>query len=142
MAADSPPKPPSRGEGGVSFHELPASHVLGKRAEDAAVALLMNDGYVILGRNVRVSRLEIDVVARLGPVVAIVEVRTRGVGAWVKALDSLDWKKRARVRKAGEVLWRKRFKSDLTLERMRFDVVAVSFDERDEPHAEHVKAAF
>ncbi|MBL9024190.1 MAG: YraN family protein [Myxococcales bacterium] len=142
MATTSPPKPPSRGEGGDVFRELPASHVLGKRAEEAAVAALLNDGYVILGRNVRVSRLEIDIVARLGPVVVIVEVRTRGAGAWIKALDSLDWKKRARVRKAGEVLWRKRFKSDLTLERMRFDVVAVTFDDRDQPHVEHLKAAF
>lgn len=142
MTTTSPPKPPSRGEGGDAFRELPASHILGKRAEEAAVAALLNDGYVILGRNVRVSRLEIDIVARLGPVVVIVEVRTRGAGAWIKALDSLDWKKRARVRKAGEVLWRKRFKSDLTLERMRFDVVAVTFDDRDVAHVEHLKAAF
>jgi putative endonuclease len=115
---------------------------LGKRAEDAAVSFLLNDGYVILGRNVRVSRLEIDMIARLGPVVAVVEVRTRGAGAWVKALDSLDWKKRARVRKAGEVLWQKRFKSDKSLERMRFDVVSVTFDADGVPVVEHFKAAF
>lgn len=117
-------------------------HVLGRRAEDAAVSFLLNDGYVILGRNVRVSRLEIDVIARLGPVVAVVEVRTRGAGAWVKALDSLDWKKRARVRKAGEVLWRKRFKNDRSLERMRFDVVSVTFGADGASAVEHVKAAF
>jgi putative endonuclease len=58
-------------------------HVLGRKAEDVAVSRLLDDGYVILGRNVRVSRLEIDVIARLGPVVAIVEVRCRGEGAWV-----------------------------------------------------------
>lgn len=117
-------------------------HVLGRKAEDVAVSRLVDDGYVILGRNVRVGRLEIDVIARLGPVVAVVEVRCRGEGAWVKALDTLDWKKRRRIRNAGELLWRKRFKEDATLERMRFDVVSVTFDERGEAHVEHVIAAF
>ncbi len=117
-------------------------HVLGRRAEEAAVSHLENDGYVIIGRNVRVSRLEIDVLARLGPVVAVVEVRARGEGAWVRALDTLDWRKRQRLRRAGEFLWRRRFKEDATIERMRFDVVSVTFDERGGALVEHVKAAF
>ena len=62
--------------------------------------------------NLRVGRLELDVVAREGPVIAVVEVRTRGPGAWVRALDSVDAKKRARVRRAGERLWRERFARD------------------------------
>jgi hypothetical protein len=39
-------------------------------------------------------------------------------------------------------LWRKRFKDDATLERMRFDVVSVTFDARGDTHVEHVIAAF
>ncbi len=136
------PRHPSEGVEKIRARELPAGHRLGQRAEDAAASYLLNDGYVILGRNVRVSRLEIDVIARQGPVVAIVEVRTRGEGAWVKALDTLDWRKRARLRKAGEVLWQKRFKNDASLERMRFDVIAVSFDAAGERTVEHIKAAF
>ena len=116
--------------------------MLGRRAEDVASSFLLNDGYVILGRNVRVSRLEIDVIARLGPVVAVVEVRTRGGGSWLKPLDTLDWKKKRRVRAAGETLWRKRFKNDASLERMRFDIIAVTFDPDGVPSVEHIKAAF
>lgn len=122
--------------------EEDARHVLGRKAEDVAVSRLLDDGYVIVGRNVRVGRLEIDVIARLGPVIAIVEVRSRGGGSWVRALDTLDWKKRQRIRRAGEFLWRKRFKEDSTIERMRFDVVSVTFDERGGAHVEHVIAAF
>lgn len=98
-------------------------------------------GFVILGRNVRVGRLEIDIVAREGPVVIVVEVRTRSEGAWVKPLDSVDWKKQRRVRAAGERLWRARFKFDATLERMRFDIIGVAFDSGT-AHCEHIKAAF
>jgi putative endonuclease len=115
---------------------------LGRRAEEAAASFLEAGGFVILGRNVRVGRLEIDLVVRDGPVVAIVEVRTRGDGAWVRAFDSVDWRKRARVRSAGTALWRSRFKADPTLERMRFDLVGVTFDEDGRARCEHLKAAF
>jgi putative endonuclease len=115
---------------------------LGRRAEEAAASFLEDGGFVVLGRNVRVGRLEIDLVVREGPVVAIVEVRTRSEGAWVRAMDTLDWRKKARLRSAGTALWRSRFKQDATLERMRFDVIGVSFDERGQATCEHVKAAF
>jgi putative endonuclease len=114
---------------------------LGIRAEEAAARYFLDAGHAVIGRNVRVGRLEIDLVVREESVVAIVEVRLRGPGAWVKPLASVDPKKQLRVRRAGERLWQTRFKKDRTLERMRFDIVAVRFnDERTE--IEHVKAAF
>lgn len=119
-----------------------ARHDLGRRAEEAAVSYLETCGFVVLGRNVRVGRLEIDIVVRDGPVIAIVEVRTRSEGAWIKAMDTIDWRKRKRVRAAGESLWRTRFKQDATLERMRFDIVSVTLDAGAAPVIEHVKAAF
>ena len=115
---------------------------LGRRAEEAAASYLETGGFVVLGRNVRVRRLEIDLIVREGPVIAVVEVRTRGDGAWVRAFDSVDWRKRARIRSAGTALWRSRFQADTTVERMRFDIVSVSFDERGTPTCEHLKAAF
>ena len=118
-----------------------ARHDLGQRAEEAAASFLETSGFVVLGRNVRVSRLEIDIIARDGPVVVIVEVRTRSEGAWVRALDSVDWKKMKRIRAAGESLWRTRFKRDETLERLRFDIVSVDFD-AGEARIEHIRAAF
>lgn len=99
-------------------------------------------GLEILAVNLRVGRLELDVVARDGAVIAVVEVRTRGPGAWVRALDSVDAKKRGRVRRAGERLWRERFAKDLTAERMRFDIAAVELLPDGEARIELVKAAF
>jgi putative endonuclease len=102
---------------------------------------LERQGYAIVATNLRVGRLEIDIVARLGPVVAIVEVRTRGDGAWTTPFGSVDPGKRLRLRRAGERLWQRRYKRDASVERLRFDVASVKF-ENGEPEIEYAVAAF
>jgi len=114
----------------------------GTRAEQAVAAHLAAAGFEILETNLRVGRLELDVVARDGPVVAVIEVRTRGPGARVRALDSVDAQKRRRVRSAGESLWRTRFSRDMRVDRMRFDLAAVDLLPEGETRVEIVKAAF
>lgn len=115
---------------------------LGGAAERAAVAFLLEQGCEILGVNVRVGHLELDVVARLGPVALVVEVRTRGRGSWTSAFGSIDSKKRARIRTAGERLWDRRLKHDGRLERLRFDTASVTFDAQGRAHVEYAAAAF
>jgi putative endonuclease len=115
---------------------------IGRRAEDAAARYIEGLGWTVLGRNVRVSRLEIDLIARDGEVVVVLEVRTRGSGAWERALDSVGHGKRLRIRRAGESLWRTRFRRDLSLQRMRFDLVSVDLDAASGLSIEHVRAAF
>lgn len=115
---------------------------LGSRAEQAVLAHLEAQGVEILAVNLRVGHLELDLVAREGPVIVVIEVRTRGPGAWVRALDSVDAKKRERLRRAAEGLWRRRFARDPTVERMRFDVAAVDLDDGGGARVEIVKAAF
>lgn len=105
-------------------------------------AHLAKQGLVIVAKNLRLGALEIDLVARDGAVIVIVEVRARGPGAWVGALDSIDAKKRARLRAAGERLWRERYASDPSIERMRFDAAAVRRGKDGEVEIEIVKAAF
>ncbi|XYI01738.1 YraN family protein [Sorangium sp. So ce1128] len=119
-----------------------ARRTLGARAEEAVVAYLAAQGIEVVARNARVGRLEIDVIARDGPVIAIIEVRTRGAGSYVRALDSIDASKRARVRRAGEQLWRARFSRVRGVERMRFDAASVTFLSTGEAQIELVKAAF
>ncbi|HZF49562.1 MAG TPA: YraN family protein [Polyangiaceae bacterium] len=115
---------------------------LGAQAEQIVADHLRAQGLEVIGRNVRVGRLEIDLIARDGPVVVIVEVRTRGATSYLRALDSIDARKRARVRAAGERLWQTRFSADPVLERMRFDVAAVTFLPGGGAEVEHIKAAF
>jgi len=119
----------------------PDRHALGSAAERAVVDYLRARGFDVVATNLRLGRLELDVVARDGRVVVVVEVRTRGPGAWTSGLGSIDSKKRLRVRRAGERLWRDRYKHDASVDRMRFDVASVTF-EAGVPRVEYVVAAF
>ncbi|MFO0762436.1 MAG: YraN family protein [Byssovorax sp.] len=114
----------------------------GADAEEAAARALVISGLTLLDRNVRVGRLEIDLLMRDGPVIVVVEVRARGPGSFLRPLDSIDAPKRIRVRRAGAQLWSERFADDPTVERMRFDVVGVTHLPDGEVRIEHVKGAF
>ena len=85
----------------------------------------------------RVGRLELDVVAKDGDTVVVVEVRTRGATAWQTGMESVMRTKAKRVRAAGEKLWRQRFLRDPTVNRMRFDVAVVTFDPNGVPSIEY-----
>jgi len=110
------------------------------RAAEAAVARdLAARGFVILGTNVRLGRLELDIVARENDTVVVLEVRTRGATAWQTGLESVARAKAKRVRLAGERLWRQRFLRDPSVNRMRFDVAVVTFDEKGESIIEYAR---
>jgi putative endonuclease len=101
--------------------------VSGGAAEDAVAARLISDGWSILGRRVRVGKLEVDVLARRGDVVACVEVRGRRVDALVTAIDSIDWKKKRSLAKAARALWSRRFARDESVRVVRIDVATVTW---------------
>jgi putative endonuclease len=111
-------------------------------AEAAVAAYLERRGFAIVARNLRLGHLELDVIARQGALIVVVEVRTRGPGAWTTAFGSIDSAKRRRIRRAGERLWQRRYKNDASVERMRFDAASVSFGPDAEVHVEYVEAAF
>jgi putative endonuclease len=114
---------------------------LGARAENLVATWLAAQGYAIVARNLRLGELEIDVVARRGPVIAVVEVRTRGAGAFTSSFGSIDAGKRMRIRRAGERLWQRRYRHDRSVERLRFDVASVNLAAKP-PSIEYVIAAF
>jgi putative endonuclease len=114
---------------------------LGARAEALVAEYLVTEGYEIVATNLRIGALEIDVVARRGPLVAVVEVRTRGPGALTSGFGSVDGRKRERLRRAGERLWQRRYRHDRSVEHLRFDVASVRLD-REPPTLEYVVAAF
>jgi len=94
----------------------------GKDAESRAARYLEKKGYVIVARNWRTKRGELDLVALDGKVLCFVEVRQRGAGALVSALESIDAKKRARVVHAAQ-----QYLHDHQLLRQaaRFDVITI-----------------
>ena len=114
---------------------------LGQRAEAAVAEFLERSGFVIVARNLRFGRLELDVVARRGELIVVVEVRTRGAGAWTSGFGSLTFAKRQRIRRAGQRLWRQRFQHDASALHLRFDAASVHFEEAG-ARVDYVAAAF
>ena len=50
---------------------------LGKEGEEKAVAFLQEKGYVILEKNYRSGRAEVDIIAGFKDIIVFVEVKTR-----------------------------------------------------------------
>ena len=74
----------------------------GRRAEVVAVAWLMAKGYRIVGFRLKTPQAEIDVLAKRGDVLAVVEVKSRT--SLVVALDTVTFDQRDRLRRAGAQL--------------------------------------
>jgi putative endonuclease len=113
---------------------------LGRRAEDAVADYLVVRGYQVIGRNVRLGPLELDLVARRGPLVAIVEVRMRGHGSMQGPFESVGGRKRLYLKRAVSRLWHERLRAMREVQRIRIDVAAVRF-EGGETWVEYVEGA-
>jgi putative endonuclease len=120
---------------------LPERHAKGRDAEDLAAAHLIDDGFRVLWRNVRIGSLELDLVAKKDDLVVVVEVRTRGAGSFEKPLESVSMTKRRMLLRAVRGLWRGRLKKMPDVLRVRIDVIAVDF-ESETPRIEWIRGAF
>jgi putative endonuclease len=98
---------------------------LGVQAEDMACAHLRSLGCEIIGRNVRVGRLEIDVIAKRGRLVVFCEVRSRTSTWLMTPAQSIDPRKVQRIRSAAAQWLRQ---AQLGPVQVRFDVASVTFD--------------
>jgi putative endonuclease len=102
-----------------------ARMTLGQSGEDLACRELTRLGYAIVARRFRVRSGELDIVARDGPVLVFVEVKTRTGRRFGGAAEAVTFTKQRRIgRLAREYLLRHRL-SDCPC---RFDVVAVHLD--------------
>ena len=72
---------------------MTAPNLLGKAGEDAAADYLIRKGYVLLDRNWRKNRLELDIVASKDGVLVFVEVKTRRNTDFREPHEAVDWKK-------------------------------------------------
>jgi putative endonuclease len=102
---------------------------LGRDAELAVARYLEQRGFRIVATNLRQGPLELDLVARQRDLVVVVEVRSRGSGAWSTAFGSLLPRKRQAIRRAAWRLWRARYAKDPSVTRLRIDAAAVTFTE-------------
>ncbi len=98
-----------------------SSHSSGLRAEAAACAALVADGWTVLGQRLRTAAGEIDVVAERAGLLAIIEVKHRPTMS--SAVAALSARQRARLIGAGEILLGEH--PEWGREGVRFDVIVV-----------------
>ncbi len=126
-----------------------AAQLAGDAAETLVLTRLLEAGWTILARNVHVGRYELDLVAvDPGPPAAlvIVEVRWRRSRSFGLAEETVDHRKRARVRQAAfGLLDRGAMPDGNPIPRLplRFDLVVIEPGDRGgEPLVRHHRAAF
>lgn len=107
---------------------------LGAAGESLAVRFLERKGWRIRGRNVRVGRGELDIVAADdGGELVIVEVRTRTIGRMLPPDRSVGPRKLRKL-----IQTSKQYVNAIRYDGCwRIDVVAVTVDAAGEPHVEH-----
>jgi putative endonuclease len=117
-----------------------AAAKLGRAAEDVAARHLISQGLLIVQRNFRRRLGEIDLVARDGNVVVIVEVRTRSSDKYGGAAASIDGRKQARIVRASRLLLQ--MHREYARAPVRFDVIIVHDALAETPRVQWIKHAF
>jgi uncharacterized protein (TIGR00252 family) len=111
---------------------------LGDHGEDLAAAALRQQGYKILERNYVTAMGEIDLIARQGKVLVVVEVKTRKSIRFGSPQEAVSVTKQARLRRLADYYLKAK---GLTGSPVRFDVVAVTLA-GDAPQVEIIQDAF
>lgn len=109
---------------------------IGTKYEKMALALLEEQGYLILEKNYRNCYGEIDIIAKENETIVFVEVKYRSSGSYGDALEAVDWRKQKRICRSALYYCSKVLKS-LELS-CRFDVIAIYGGQK----AVHIRNAF
>lgn len=110
---------------------------LGKKGEEIAIQYLTDKGYEILERNWRNRHKEIDIIAKDGEELVIVEVKTRQSDDYGDPFISVSLQKQTRlIYAANAYIFSKNLDCDT-----RFDIISIVFN-NGHPEIEHIEDAF
>lgn len=114
---------------------------LGRRGEDLAFDYLRKSGMLVLDRNWRPTgagvRGELDIVARDGDELVIVEVKTRRSIAYGAPVESIT-RRKIRALRSLALAWLDQ--RSIHAPNMRFDVVSIIIPPAGQPVIEHLRA--
>lgn len=115
-------------------------HRRGYAGEKAAMSYLLRRGWHIEAHRFRLGHHDLDVVARLGSLVAFVEVKTRRSVRFGQPVEAVGRRKQMVMERLAE-LWRVRF--GLPTDRYRFDVITVlEGASSTSPQVTHIEGAW
>lgn len=109
---------------------------IGKKYEEIAIALLQEQGYLILEKNHNNPYGEIDIIAQEQNTLIFVEVKYRSSGRYGDALEAVDRQKQKRICRSALYYCSKKYKN-LEIP-CRFDVIAIYSGDK----IVHIKNAF
>ena len=114
---------------------------LGKKGEELAAEFLTAKGYQVLDRNYRFQRAEVDLVLlRLDPAeVVFVEVKTRSQTQGSFPEEAVTPAKRKQIFKVADSYL---YEKQLLSVPVRFDILAISLDDPENPLFHHIEDAF
>ena len=109
-------------------------HKQGLSAEEEAIRFLASRGWLVLAHRWRVGRIEIDIVARRGVLVAFIEVKARRGDSFGHPFEAVTGAKRREIVKAARA-WIDRFGEPSDI--YRFDCIGIM-----QGKLEHLEDAF
>jgi len=110
---------------------------LGKKGEELAIDFLIQNTYIILEKNFRYLKAEIDIIAKKENTIVAVEVKTRTSNFFGNPQDFVNPKKIKRILSAMDYFVTKK---DLDVE-VRFDIIAILINSK-ETKIKHITDAF
>jgi putative endonuclease len=112
-----------------------AHNELGKWGEEQAAVYLEEKGYIILDRDWKSGHHDLDIVAKDGSTLVIVEVKTRRNRLFGDPEEAIDYKKRKSLQSAINHY----VKSHRTVQDVRFDIISIVGMIGSQPEIDHIK---
>ncbi len=110
---------------------------LGKEGEEMAVAYLEKKGYLIIERNYRFQKSEVDIIAQIKDTLAIIEVKARSTADFG---NPQDFVKPKQIQRLVTAVHEYVTANNLDME-VRFDIIAI-IKENKTVKLEHLENAF
>ena len=109
---------------------------IGRKGESLAVDYLMDKGFIILERNYRYGRLEIDIIGQIKNTIVFFEVKTRRSKRYGYPEEAVDNKKTDHILScADHFIYQNQWNGDI-----RFDIISIIL--KPEILIDHIEDAF
>ncbi|MGB5359129.1 MAG: YraN family protein [Eudoraea sp.] len=109
----------------------------GKEGEELAAAYLVSHGYLIICRNYRYLKAEIDIIAQKGNTIAIIEVKSRSSAFFENIAETVSKKKIGLLVTAADYY----INTNKFEREVRFDIITI-LKKNDRYIIEHLEDAF
>ena len=111
----------------------------GSACEELAVSFFNEHGYRIIERNFRSGNGEIDIIAEKDGYTIFIEVKARKSTKFGLPQEAVTSSKQATIKRVAQAFLQKR---NLLGQKIRFDVLAITFTAGGSPRFEHIPFAF